>query len=48
MVLDMSSLSHGLSIFQSGKSNGKNIVHLAAQAEASKVNILISFDHCIF
>ncbi|XP_022942393.1 calmodulin-interacting protein 111-like isoform X1 [Cucurbita moschata] len=36
LIISSKSLSHGLNIFQSGKSNGKNTVQLEAQTEASK------------
>lgn len=34
----LNSLSHGLSIFQEGKSNGKDTMKLEARAELSKVH----------
>ncbi|KAG6577172.1 hypothetical protein SDJN03_24746, partial [Cucurbita argyrosperma subsp. sororia] len=36
LIISSKSLSHGLSIFQAGKSTGKNSVQLEAQTEASK------------
>ncbi|XP_022136622.1 putative cell division cycle ATPase [Momordica charantia] len=36
LIISSKSLSHGLNIFQTGKSNGKNTIKLEAQAEASK------------
>ncbi|CAK9324127.1 unnamed protein product [Citrullus colocynthis] len=36
LIISSKSLSHGLSIFQAGKSTGKNTIQLEAQAEASK------------
>lgn len=40
-ILFSYSLSHGLSIFQEGKGGGKDTIKLEANAETSKVSILV-------